>query len=122
MSDGIERRRETRIVAGVNAYMVVVSGKNESIRSTREKVKIRNISSSGASIVSSTVRPGGIHIMYNDLMLYKNRLEIQLQMGDEEIMTIMGRVVWYDRPDDMTDYLIGVAFDNPVDISPITGE
>jgi hypothetical protein len=122
MNDRIERRRETRIVAGVNAYMVVVSGKNESIRSTREKVKIRNISSSGASIVSSTVRPGGIHIMYNDLMLYKNRLEIQLQMGDEEIMTIMGRVVWYDRPDDMTDYLIGVAFDNPVDISPITGE
>ncbi len=114
-----ERRKETRLAAGVSAYMVVISGKNESIRSHREKVRVKDISPSGASLISPTVRPGGIHVMYNDLMLYKNHIELQIVRGEEDVFTAVGRVVWYDRPDGMIDYLIGIEFDSKINITGI---
>jgi len=119
MEYGNERRRETRLAAGVSAYMVVISGKNESIRSPREKVQVKDISPSGASLISPTVRPGGIHVMYNDLMLYKNHIELQILRGEEEVLTVIGRVVWYDRPDGMIDYLLGIEFDSKISIEGI---
>lgn len=118
MSDKRERRRERRQLSGVHAYLVVISGKDGAIRSPKEKVKLKDISSSGASVLSSSVRPGGMHVMYNDLMLYKNSIELIMEGGGEIHVTVRGKVVWYDRPEGMTEYIIGLEFDEAVDLSP----
>ncbi|RMG58397.1 MAG: hypothetical protein D6713_07875 [Deltaproteobacteria bacterium] len=117
-----ERRRDERKEARLTAYLVVVTGKDGSLRSPREKVKIRDISTMGASVVARTVRPGGYHVMYNDLMLYKNRVELQVEKESGETVVIPGRVVWYDKPDDFPGYILGIEFSERVDVSTLLEE
>jgi len=114
-----ERRREERREARLNAYLVVVTGKDGSIRSPREKVKIKDISSIGASVVARTVRPGGYHVMYSDMMLYRNTVELHVEKESGEVKVIPGRVVWYDKPDDFPGYLLGIEFTERIDVSDL---
>lgn len=122
MSEETNRRREERVRAKVAASMVVISGMDETIKSPSQKVKISNISPLGAQIESPSVRPGGIHIMYNDLMLHKNSIELHITGGEPEPVVVRGRVVWYDKPEGMTDYVIGIEFEEPIDLSSVYKE
>ncbi len=116
------RRRETRVRAAVTAFLIAVSGKDETIQSPRQKVKVKDISPLGARIESPSVRPGGIHVMYSDLMLHKNCVELHLDAAGEEEVVIKGKVIWYDKPEGMTDYVIGIEFDEATDISQLVDE
>ncbi len=119
MNEDESRRRETRFKAAVPAFMVAVSGKDEALKSPRQKVKVRDISPLGARVESPSVRPGGIHIMYSDLMLYKNSVELHFDAGNGEPIVIKGKVIWYDRPEGMADYIVGIEFAGTTDISRI---
>lgn len=119
MSEGENRRREERVEAAVAAFMIAVSGKDDTIKSPRQKVKVKDISPLGAKIESPTVRPGGLHIMYNDLMLHKNSVELHIGAEGEEPVVIKGKVIWYDRPEGMTDYVIGVEFEDNIEVPHI---
>ncbi|NIO15542.1 MAG: hypothetical protein GTN70_00815 [Deltaproteobacteria bacterium] len=116
------RRRETRVKAAVAAFLIAVSGKDEAIKSPRQKVKVKDISPLGTRIESPSVRPGGIHVMYSDLMLHKNTVELHFDAAGEEEVVIKGKVIWYDKPEGMTDYVIGIEFDEARDISQLVDE
>ena len=122
MVDRDERRRDRRQKSGVQAFIVVVSGKDGAIRSPRERVKLKDVSPSGVSLISPSVRPGGMHVMYNDLMLYKNSVELVIDREGEKDLSIKGKVVWYDKLEGMSEYVIGIEFDEEVDLSLLLDE
>lgn len=122
MNEDKSRRREKRVKAAVAATLVAVSGKDETIKSPRQKVKVKDISPLGARIESPSVRPGGLHVMYNDLMLHKNSVELHFDSEEAEIVVIKGRVIWYDKPEGMTDYVIGIEFEEIIDLSQLVEE
>ncbi len=112
-SKRVERRKFYRLKSPVQVRFRIISGDNKGGSSRLIKGKTENISEGGICLETNLVQVDGLHISHDSSMLYKNRLEIEIDLSPEiESIKAIGDVIWYDlkRKKDQYTYNVGVSF------------
>lgn len=90
----------------------VRSGKNPERISSPVTASAEDLSALGMSVVTPTIAPDGIHIMYDTLMTARNRVDATIFPAGRPPVRVVGQVTWFrqtDRP--QGPYLFGMQFD-----------
>jgi len=90
----------------------VRSGKDPGRVSSPVTGDAQDVSSTGMSVVTPRLAPDGIHIMYDTLMTYRNRIDATILPEGKPPVRVQGTVVWFRAADAPAGfYIFGMVFD-----------
>ncbi|HEY5996482.1 MAG TPA: PilZ domain-containing protein [Candidatus Deferrimicrobiaceae bacterium] len=116
MGYGRERRGSGR--AGkpdTEVVFVVREGKEPARVSSPVTARLRDLSLTGMSVQSPRLAPNGIHIMYDTLMVVRNRIEAEVRPPGGKAFNVSGSVIWFRADENLAGaYLFGMTFDTPL--------
>jgi len=70
------------------------------------------VSSTGMSVVTPRLAPDGIHIMYDTLMTFRNRIDATIFPEGKSPVRVQGTVAWFRGTEVPAGYYIfGMRFD-----------
>jgi hypothetical protein len=90
----------------------VRSGKDPGRVSSPVTGEVHDVSSTGMSVVTPRLAPDGIHIMYDTLMTFRNRIDATIFPEGKPPVRVQGTVAWFraaDAPEGF--YIFGMRFD-----------
>ncbi len=72
----------------------------------------KDVSSTGMSVVTPRLAPDGIHIMYDTLMTFRNRIDATIFPEGKPPVRVQGTVAWFRAADAPAGfYIFGMQFD-----------
>ena len=90
----------------------VRSGKDPGRVSSPVTGDVQNVSSTGMSVVTPRIAPDGIHIMYDTLMTFRNRIDATILTEGKPPVRVLGSVAWFRVADSPPGfYIFGMRFD-----------
>lgn len=92
----------------------VQSGKQPKRVSSPVTATARDFSSVGMSVVTPTIAPDGLHVMYDTLMTTRNHVDATIFPEEGTPIRVSGKVIWFraaDQPEGA--YIFGMQFDGP---------
>ncbi|MBI5183083.1 MAG: PilZ domain-containing protein [Nitrospinae bacterium] len=105
-----EKRRFYRLKSPIQVRFRIISGDNKGGASRLIKGKTENISMGGICLETNLVQVDGLHISHDSSMLYKNRLEMEIDLSpDMESVKAIGEVIWYDLKQKKGQYIYNVG-------------
>ena len=113
---GRERRVATRVgLPDTEVMFIVRDGKEPGRVSSPVSARLRDLSHTGMSVATPRLAPDGLHIMYDTLMIVRNRIEAEVRPSAGPSFSVSGIVIWF-RADEETpgSYLFGMTFDAPL--------
>ena len=108
----IDRRRSKRFRLKLPIKFRVYLPSQPDGGSTFLSAELHDLGQSGMRMMTNVVQQGSLHIFHPDLVASEqSRLEIEIPDGGQTL-TLVGRVVWYDRNPDEHPYSfrVGVEF------------
>jgi c-di-GMP-binding flagellar brake protein YcgR len=109
-----ERRRKERIQRMATVVFTVQSGRDPKKVSSPVTGTVRDLSALGMSVVTSKIAPDGIHVMYDNLMISRNRIDATVFVEGDPPVRVSGTVVWFRGTDEPEGaYIFGMQFDKP---------
>ena len=109
-------RKDRRARERYNPVAIVVftvrSGKDPSRVSSPVTGTVRDFSPSGMSVITPRIAPDGIHIMYDTLMVSRNRIDATILPEGKPPIRVQGTVAWFRGADTPPGfYIFGMRFD-----------
>lgn len=93
----IDRRRSKRHHLELPVKFRIYLPSRPDRSSTFHSAQLHDLSQGGMQLMTNIVQSGSLHIFHPDLTASEQaRLEIEIPDG-EQTLTLIGRVVWYDR-------------------------
>lgn len=93
-----ERRKHGRQAVHATVKFRILDGKNPAISSRIIDGKVIDMSPGGLCIGTNTVHIDGLHIFHHATSMYKNKLEIEVELHpDQPPLRTLGEASWYDR-------------------------
>lgn len=109
---GRERRAKERYCPLATVIFTVCSGKDPRRVSTPVTGDVQDVSSTGMSVVTPRLAPDGIHIMYDTLMTFRNRIDATIFPEGKPPVRVQGIVAWFRAADEPSGfYIFGMRFD-----------
>lgn len=113
---GGERRKHGRVPVNTTVKFRILDGRNPANRTRLLEGKVLDMSAGGICIGTNTVQIDGLHIFHHPTSMYKNKLEIELELQPEgELLLTRADVSWYDRSDEEENtgctYKVGVTWE-----------
>ena len=110
---GRDKRNKGRLYPEASVVFTVRSGKDPKLVSSTVTGAVRDISPKGMSVVTPRIAPDGIHIMYDTLMVHKNRIDATIFPEGKPPVQVVGTVVWFRSADDRKgNFIFGMKFDD----------
>jgi hypothetical protein len=107
-----ERRTKERYRPLATVVFTVRSGKDPSRVSSPVTGDVQDVSTTGMSVVTPRLTPDGIHIMYDTLMTFRNRIDATIFPEGKPPVRVQGIVVWFRAADAPPGfYIFGMRFD-----------
>lgn len=73
---------------------------------------VQDVTSTGMSVITPRLAPDGIHIMYDTLMTFRNRIDATIFPEGKPPVRVQGTVVWFRAADAPAGfYIFGMLFD-----------
>lgn len=112
LTKDVERRKFLRLKDPLSVKYKIVNEINESKSSRALHGITKNISINGICLETNTVQIDGMHISHDSSMLYKNIIEIDIDITSNTIIHARGSVCWYDlsRNKNKYQYDVGITF------------
>ena len=109
---GKDERKKGRINADATVVFTVCSGKDPKRVSSAVTGTVKDFSTKGMSVVTPRIAPDGIHIMYDNLMIHKNRIDATILPEGNPPIRATGTVMWFrSMEDDQGNFIFGMQFD-----------
>lgn len=111
----IDRRRSKRYRLELPIQFRIYLPSRPDVSSAFLSARLYDLSQSGMRLLTDSVQSGSLHIFHPDLTATEqSRLEIELP-DNEQTLTLVGRVVWYDSNAEEHPYAfrVGVEFVDP---------
>ena len=90
----------------------VRSGKDPGRVSSPVTGDVQDVSSTGMSVVTPRLAPDGLHIMYDTLMTFRNRIDATILPEGKPPVRVQGTVAWFRAAEGPAGYYIfGMRFD-----------
>ncbi len=108
----IDRRRSKRFPLQLPIKYRIFLPSRPDASSAFLSARLHDLSQTGMRLMTDVVQNGPLHILHPDLAATEQaRLEIEIPDG-EQTLTLVGRVVWYDRNPEEHPYSfrVGVEF------------
>ena len=107
-----ERRAKERYSPVATVVFTVTSGKDPGRVSSPVTGEAQDVSSTGMSVVTSRLAPDGIHIMYDTLMTFRNRIDATIFPEGKPPVRVQGTVAWFRAAVAPAGfYIFGMRFD-----------
>jgi hypothetical protein len=107
-----ERREKERFRPLATVIFTVCSGKDPGRVSSPVTADVQDVSSTGMSVVTPRLAPDGIHIMYDTLMTFRNRIDATIFPEGKPPVRVQGTVAWFRAADSPPGfYIFGMRFD-----------
>jgi len=107
-----ERREKERYLPLATVIFTVRSGRDPGRVSSPVTADVHDVSSSGMSVVTPRLAPDGIHIMYDTLMTFRNRIDATIFPEGKSPVRVQGTVTWFRAADSPPGfYIFGMRFD-----------
>jgi hypothetical protein len=107
-----ERRTKERYRPLATVVFTVRSGKDPARVSSPVTGDVQDVSTTGMSVVTPRLAPDGIHIMYDTLMTYRNRIDATIFPEGKPPVRVQGTVAWFRAADSPAGfYIFGMRFD-----------
>jgi len=107
-----ERRAKERYNPVATVVFTVSSGKDPGRVSSPVTGEAQDVSSTGMSVVTSRLAPDGIHIMYDTLMTFRNRIDATIFPEGKPPVRVQGTVAWFRAAVAPAGfYIFGMRFD-----------
>ena len=107
-----ERRAKERYRPLATVVFTVRSGKDPGRVSSPVTGDVQDVSSTGMSVVTPRLAPDGIHIMYDTLMTFRNRIDATIFPEGKPPVRVQGTVAWFRAADAPAGfYIFGMRFD-----------
>jgi len=92
----------------------VQSGRDPARISSPVTGTVRDLSTLGMSVITPKLAPDGIHVMYDTLMVTRNRVDATVFVEGDPPVRVSGKVVWFRGAEEpLGSYIFGITFDNP---------
>jgi hypothetical protein len=92
----------------------VQSGRDPARISSPVTGTVKDLSTVGMSVITPKLAPDGIHVMYDNLMVTRNRVDATVFVEGDPPVRVSGTVVWFRGADEPSGaYIFGMRFDNP---------
>jgi len=109
---GHDRRKKERYRPVATVVFTVRSGKDPKRVSSPVTGEVQDISPTGMSVVTPRIAPDGLHIMYDTLMVSRNRIDATILPEGKPPVRVHGIVVWFRATDSPAgSYIFGMQFD-----------
>jgi len=109
---GRDKRKKDRISPEALVVFTVCSGKDPRLVSSAVTGTVKDFSSKGMSVVTPRIAPDGIHIMYDNLMIHKNRIDATVFPDGNSPIRVIGTVEWFRSTEDYQgNFIFGMQFD-----------
>ncbi|MCL1926655.1 MAG: PilZ domain-containing protein [Syntrophorhabdaceae bacterium] len=109
---GRDKRKKGRIHADAPVVFTVCSGKDPALVSSAVAGIVKDFSIKGMSVVTPRIAPDGIHIMYDNLMVHKNRIDATVFPEGNLPIRVTGTVEWFrSAEDNQGNFIFGIQFD-----------
>ena len=109
---GRDKRKKGRIHYDATVVFTVCSGKDPKLVSSAVTGAVRDFSIKGMSVVTPRIAPDGIHILYDNLMVHKNRIDATIFPKGNPPICVTGTVVWFRSiEDNQGNFIFGMQFD-----------
>jgi len=109
-----ERRKKERRQRMATVVFTVQSGRDPARISSPVTGTVKDLSALGMSVVTPKLAPDGIHVMYDTLMVTRNRVDATVFVEGDPPVRVSGTVVWFRGADEPSGaYIFGMRFDNP---------
>jgi hypothetical protein len=109
---GRERRAKERYRPFATVVFTVRSGKDPGRVSSPVTGEGQDVSSTGMSVVTPRLAPDGIHIMYDTLMTYRNRIDATIFPEGKPPIRVQGTAIWFRAAEAPAGfYIFGMRFD-----------
>ena len=107
-----ERREKERYRPLATVVFTVRSGRDPGRVSSPVTGDVQDVSSTGMSVVTPRLAPDGIHIMYDTLMTFRNRIDATIFPEGKPPVRVQGTVTWFRAADAPAGhYIFGMRFD-----------
>ena len=107
-----ERRTKERYLPLATVVFTVHSGKDPGRVSSPVTGDVQDVSPTGMSVVTPRLAPDGIHIMYDNLMTCRNRIDATIFPEGKPPVRVQGTVIWFRAADAPAGfYIFGMQFD-----------
>jgi hypothetical protein len=107
-----ERRTKERYCPVATVVFTVRSGKDPGRVSSPVTGEAQDVSSTGMSVVTPRLAPDGIHIMYDTLMTFRNRIDATIFPEGKPPVRVQGSVAWFRAAEALPGfYIFGMRFD-----------
>jgi len=107
-----ERRAKERSRPMATVVFTVRSGKDPGRVSSPVTGEVHDVSSTGMSVITPRLAPDGIHIMYDTLMTFRNRIDATILPEGKPPVRVQGTVVWFRAAEGPAGfYIFGLRFD-----------
>ena len=117
---GWDKRKKERLYPDASVVFTVRCGKDPKRVSSTVTGAVKDISLKGMSIVTPRIAPDGIHIMYDTLMVHKNRIDATIFPEGKPPIQVVGTVMWFRSADDRKgNFIFGMSFDNEAAVEPL---
>jgi len=107
---GWDKRKKVRINPEATVVFTVCSGKDPKLVSSAVTGAVKDFSAKGMSVVTPRIAPDGIHIMYDNLMIHKNRIDATIFSEENPPIRVTGTVAWF-RSVEQGNFIFGMQFD-----------
>lgn len=100
-----ERRHHDRQAVHATVKFRILDGKDPAIASRMIEGHVLDMSPGGLCIGTNTVNIDGLHIFHHPTSMYKNKLEIEVELHpDQPPLKTRGEASWYDRTSEGSDW------------------
>jgi len=107
-----ERRAKERSRPMATVVFTVRSGKDPGRVSSPVTGEVHDVSSTGMSVITPRLAPDGLHIMYDTLMTFRNRIDATILPEGKPPVRVQGTVVWFRAAEGPAGfYIFGLRFD-----------
>ncbi|MCL2102645.1 MAG: PilZ domain-containing protein [Syntrophorhabdaceae bacterium] len=107
-----DKRKKGRFDTDISVVFTVRSGKNPKLVSSAVTGRIKDFSAKGMSVITPRIAPDGIHIMYDNLMIYRNSIDATIFPEEDPPIRVTGVVVWFrSTEDDQGNFIFRMQFD-----------
>jgi len=107
-----DRRAKERYRPVATVIFTVRSGKDPKKVSSPVTGEVHDVSSTGMSVVTPRLAPDGIHIMYDTLMIARNRIDATILPEGKPPVRVQGTVAWFRAAETPPGfYIFGMRFD-----------
>ncbi len=111
---GRERRKKERLQVMAPVVFTVRSGRAPAKVSSPVSATARDFSPLGMSVITPRIAPDGLHVMYDNLMTTRNRLDATVFPENRPPIHVTGKVVWFrESQQPGGGYIFGMQFDEP---------